>query len=50
MFLVMRGWVSSMPKYQPKNPILEDHDDDENEWEESKLIRREISEFLIFLS
>ena len=49
--LVMRGLVSSMPKYQPRNPILEDRDDDdENEREESRLIGREISEFLIFLS
>ena len=29
MLLVMRGWVSSIPKYQSKNPILEDHDDDD---------------------
>ena len=29
MLLVMRGRVSSMPKYQSRNPILEDRDDDD---------------------
>ena len=29
MLLVMRERVSSMPKYQSRNPILEDRDDDD---------------------
>ena len=38
MLLVMRGRVSSMPKYESRNPILEDRDDDDddqNDWAES---------------
>ena len=38
MLLVMRGRVSSMPKYESRNPILEDchdDDDDQNDWAES---------------
>ena len=29
VLLVMRGRVLSMPKYQSRNPILEDRDDDD---------------------
>ena len=29
MLLVMRGRVSSMPEYQSRNPILDNHDDDD---------------------
>ena len=48
----MRGRVSSMPKYESRNPILEDchdDDDDQNDWAESWLIGWEIFESLTFL-
>ena len=49
----MRGRVSSMPKYESRNPILEDchdDDDDQNDWAKNWLIGWEIFESLTFLS